>query len=617
VPYRPDIDGLRAVAVLSVIAFHLGVTRLSGGFTGVDVFFVISGFLITGLLTRELRNGTFSLIDFYRRRARRILPALVTVLLTTSAACVAVLFVPDLVEYRDSLLAATFFSSNVYFWQATDYFAAPAGEQPLLHTWSLAVEEQYYVLFPLLLMVVVRRRPDSLKPMLWLLTLVSFTISVVGARVDPGAAFYLLPSRAWELGVGALLAVGRPQSAAGRVTRHSASVVGGLFLLVGFLVIDEGMPFPGEVALLPVIGAAAVIWSGTDSIFGRLLSLGPVRATGLLSYSLYLWHWPVIVLYRALHPGPLSLPAKIMVAGLSAALAGASYLIVERPMRRLRLAGRRRLVAFVGTAVAASVVMAVGVGPAAAARPASKRVADVLAFLEPPPATAHAACFVYSGSAEGDFRPDQCLRRDPGRPNVLLLGDSHAASLWVGLQAAMPAVNVMQATASGCKPLLPLRGQPRCRSVIDTAISDLDAAGPVDEVVLVARWQYEDLARLPATISALRTHARSVVVIGPTSEYRIALPKLLAREQLAGRAGLAAQNLALGRFAVDAALGSAVERLKVEYVSQLTLICPKKACRTLTRSGIPMKFDYGHYTQAGSVEIGQQLAPGLLRQVGR
>jgi peptidoglycan/LPS O-acetylase OafA/YrhL len=610
------VDGLRAVAVLAVVAFHLGAHRVSGGFVGVDVFFVISGFLITGILTRELTEGRFSLLEFYRRRARRILPALFAMLTATSIAALFILFRPELANFRRSLLATTFFGSNIFFWRSSDYFAQPAAEQPLLHTWSLGVEEQYYVLFPLLLMFVFARHRKWLPQILWGITLASFAASVVLVRIDPGAAFYLLPTRAWELGVGALLAIGAVPPLRNRYAQHAVSLLGGALVLTGILVLTSSTPFPGEAALLPVVGAGALIHAGPNSIGGRLLSLRPMTFIGLISYSLYLWHWPLLVLYKADRPGPLGAHAKVALGLASLTLAVLSWLLIERPARRLRLRGSRRVLAFVAAVATACVALAVAIEPASAALPSNGRVTRVLSYLDKPVITTGRPCFIFTGVSSNSFRPDVCLAPVRDRPNFLLIGDSHAAALWPGLHAALPEVNLMQATASGCKPLLPLSGHARCTGVISAGLQMLEQHH-ISTVVVTARWQLTDLARLPATVAQLRHFADRVVVIGPTSEYSEALPKLLARGILTGQPGLAAANLDQRRFDVDAAFEATAARLGIDYVSQLALICPHRACAAYTDDGAPMKFDYGHYTAPGSLEAGRLLRPFLIPAAGK
>ncbi len=285
--YRPDIDGLRAVAVLAVVLYHAGVPGVAGGFVGVDVFFVISGFLITGILAHELDADRFSIVGFYDRRVRRILPALVLVVAASFVAGWILLSPAALRDFAGSAAATALFASNVWFWQTRDYFTQAAELLPLLHTWSLAVEEQFYIIFPLLLFALRRWSRATLTLVIAAGCTVSFFLSVLGVAWMPTATFYLLPTRAWELGIGALLAlVSLP--AASRPLREAGAALGLAAILASVALIDVTTPFPGAAALPACLGAVALIWAGGQgpTYAGALLSLPAVAFVGLISYSL-------------------------------------------------------------------------------------------------------------------------------------------------------------------------------------------------------------------------------------------------------------------------------------------------------------------------------------------
>ena len=327
--YRADIDGLRAVAVLSVMAFHYGVA-LPGGFTGVDVFFVISGFLITQQLAAEIAAGSFSILGFYDRRVRRIVPALLVMLTVTLFAGKLLLMPGDYKALGMSAATSAFGISNFFFLNHTGYFDRSADLMPLLHTWSLAVEEQFYVVWPplLLLMAAGRRRIDT-AAIIGAIVIVGFGASLVWLDVDPKAAFFMAAPRAWELAIGALLVFlpPLPRRLAG------ASVVGLLLVIVGFSQI-RASSFPGFAALLPCIGAALVVWpkqqpAGVDRWLGFLSPIG------LISYSLYLWHWPIWVLFRIYNNGgEPRVREAVALAAASMIIAFLSWRFVERPFRK-------------------------------------------------------------------------------------------------------------------------------------------------------------------------------------------------------------------------------------------------------------------------------------------
>jgi peptidoglycan/LPS O-acetylase OafA/YrhL len=294
--YRPDVDGLRAVAVLLVIASHFR-TRLTGGYIGVDVFFVISGYLISSVILSELDSGRFSILNFYERRIRRIFPAMLAMMAVTTF-LVYCFFVPVEVEgYARSLLAALFSSSNFLFWHEAGYFAAPSEFKPLLHTWSLAVEEQFYIFFPVFLILIRRFFPRRLKEAILCIAAVSLLAAVITMQHDATAAFFFAPLRAWELLIGTTISQHYVPAIRSAISRNIASAGGFLLILVPAIAYTSATPFPGLAAIPPCLGAALIIASGElgSSFVGRILSCRPVVFVGLISYSLYLWHWPILV----------------------------------------------------------------------------------------------------------------------------------------------------------------------------------------------------------------------------------------------------------------------------------------------------------------------------------
>lgn len=334
--YRADIDGLRAIAVLSVLAFHYGAP-IRGGFTGVDVFFVISGFLITRVLAAEISSGTFSVLSFYDRRMRRILPALLTMLAVVLLAGRLMLSPGDYVALAKSTAAAGFGVSNFFFHSHTGYFDQAADLMPLLHTWSLAVEEQFYVVWPLLLLLLAAAGSrTAVAATLAALVFVGCAGSIVYFHFDSKAAFYMALPRAWELALGALLVFLPPQR---RIAGEIAAVVGLILLGIGFS-LSPGK-FPGQYALYPCIGAALLIWPREQAtISGQMLGwLAPI---GLISYSLYLWHWPVWVYFRIyINSGQPAVGEAVALAAVSIVLAFLSYRYVEQPFRRKRWSAPR------------------------------------------------------------------------------------------------------------------------------------------------------------------------------------------------------------------------------------------------------------------------------------
>lgn len=344
--YRPDIDGLRAIAVLSVLLYHAGL-GFPGGFVGVDVFFVISGYLITSLILKDLHRGSFSMIEFWERRVRRILPALALVIIA-SLISGWFLFLPvDLRALGRSAVAQAFLSSNINFLLESGYFDQAAEIKPLLHTWSLAVEEQFYLLFPFLLVAVHRLSRASISRVILLLSLLSFALSIYCSYRYPAANFYLLPTRAWELLIGSYLAALPTQQQSPRRWSTESSSWGGLLaILAAVIFYDHTTRFPGLTALLPCVGTALIIWAGTttQTSLSRLLASPPFVFIGLISYSLYLWHWPILAFSRYVTTDPLPASYRALLLLASLVLAILSWKLIEIPFRQRRLLHTRPLI---------------------------------------------------------------------------------------------------------------------------------------------------------------------------------------------------------------------------------------------------------------------------------
>ncbi len=351
--YRPDIDGLRAIAVLAVIAFHFGIaTHWSrSGFIGVDVFFVLSGYLITQILLPTTTQPRF-LVSFYQRRVRRILPALVVVLAATTVAGLLLLLPSELAALGKHTFGGSFFIANLLYWNEAGYFDAAAVTKPLLHLWSLGIEEQFYLCWPLMLWFVIRRH---ISPV-WAVAgigLLSFAYSVGASTIDPTTAFYSPLSRAWELAAGAMIAIGpwRGTKLDTKHVRQLASWVGAVLLAVSLLTLSSDQPWPGLAAALPVAATSLLIFGGLEQgLISRTLSLKPLVWVGLISYPLYLWHWPLWSMYTVVLGHSAENVAKAALLAATFALAIATYFLIERPFRFGGLPGRKAVSLLAATA---------------------------------------------------------------------------------------------------------------------------------------------------------------------------------------------------------------------------------------------------------------------------
>lgn len=499
--YRADIDGLRAVAVLSVVAYHAHPGAAPGGFVGVDVFFVISGYLIAQIVQADVAAGRFTLMGFYERRVRRIAPALIAMLVVCTLVF-ALYFAPfDFKAYAQSVGATLAFASNVYFWLKSGYFDAGAQTKPLLHTWSLAVEEQYYLVFPLLVAALYRRGQGArLLPVLSALAVLSLAVAVVQLPLDPRGAFYLPASRAWELLAGALLACAGLQAPPSAAKRLALSIGSAGLVLAPVVLYDHEIAFPGLAALPPVLGAVGLIWAGSlpsgtpAPLPNRLLASAPLVGIGRVSYSMYLWHWPVVVGAQYLLLRPLRGPWELAVYGaVVALLAWASWRYVEQPFRDGALRAWRRPRLFAAAGVSAALLFGVAVAvhvlqglPGRIPEPARQYAA---AALDVNPR--RAACD--RPSPERVAAGDLCRLGldDEGEPDFLLFGDSFADALAPGFDrvARDTGRRGVSLTYSGC---VPFPGAPRnveaCERFVEGSLAYLAARPSIRRVVLVARW---------------------------------------------------------------------------------------------------------------------------------
>ena len=388
--HRDDIEGLRAVAIVPILLFHAGVSALAGGFVGVDIFFVISGYLITSIVLKDIAADKFSLASFYRRRIVRIFPALFAMLIVVLGWSAMRLLPVEFERLAHSAMAAMGFAANIYFWRISDYFSPDAELMPLLHTWSLGVEEQFYVVYPLFILLLMRWKPGALKPLLPALALGSLLLGWLVAMRSPIGAFYLFPTRAWELLLGASLAAGVFPRIAAPLARQGLALAGAGLIVAGVLLVRPGSAFPVPWALLPCVGTALLIGYGEASAIGRLLSFAPIRYVGRISYSVYLWHWPIIALYRT-ETGIALDPTETAILVLASLGAGAlSYHLVELPfMTRFRARGSSRRVVAVGLTAAAAAIGAVLVLTATAQSwrridPDVARIASYADYLQRP-----------------------------------------------------------------------------------------------------------------------------------------------------------------------------------------------------------------------------------------
>jgi peptidoglycan/LPS O-acetylase OafA/YrhL len=614
--HRRDIDGLRAVAVLPVVAYHVGIHAVPGGFIGVDIFFVISGFLITQVLIQDIHGDRFSLIRFYERRVRRILPALLAVLLLTFIVCARYSLPSELIDFSKSLIAAAASVSNIYFWRSGGYFAAPALTKPLLHTWSLAVEEQFYIFWPLLLWFGLRLFKRHLLAATIVIIVVSLAVSAVGAFTSPESTFYLVHTRAWELLLGGVLPLGAFARPIGPVWRNALAIAGLAVIIASVLAINSDMPFPGLLALPPCLGAFLIILAGRDgaSFAGRVLSWKPITFIGIISYSLYLWHWPLTVFqknYALLMTGGSDKSQKLVIIAWSLALASLSWKFIEQPFRvGSWRPSRPALFRYAGVGTGLMIVLG-AIAWSAGGFPAryTAQQLKIASYLDYDAGAMFrsGSCFIADNRSE-TFKPE-CLALDGSRSNYLLLGDSHAAELWAGLTSAYPKINFLQATAADCFPVTQHRlGEAsHCSHAIDDILHEFLAAHKVDMVLLSARWKADYIPEITATLDWFGRRHISVTLIGPTIVYDSPLPRLLLTGDRTHDMGLTDAHWDHTLIDFDRKLAKVAAEHGAGYISMIDLVCPEGSCPTTDAEGNPLISDREHFTLEGAKIVAHQM----------
>ena len=613
--YRPDVDGLRALAVLAVIAFHAFPGLAPGGFAGVDIFFVISGFLISGIILDALGQGRFSFADFYWRRVRRIFPALILVL----AACLAagwLILLPD--EFRRlgaHVAAGAAFVANLALWRETGYFDGAAELKPLLHLWSLGVEEQYYMVWPLLLYAL-RARPRLMLAMIVAVAAASFAANLWLTAKTDSAGFYLPFGRFWELMAGSLVAYGVHHRRLPAPRPDVMAVLGLALLGAALLLLRAERAFPGAWALLPVLGTVLLIWAGPGAWLNRrVLSHPGLVWIGLISYPLYLWHWPLLSFARIGGDGEPSVAGRLALCALSVLLAWLTYELVEKRIRSARAPSARRIAV-----------------PALAGAMALLGVAGMLALhqlLQPRSAAVPLLAEVSRATLDWDSRGDARIAGDTERA-VLLFGDSHMQQYLprirkIVAERSRPVRTVIFKTHNGCGPVpgveRPLR---RCSRFVDEAFR-LAHRPEVDTVVIAASWvgflarpvyRVGDPTATPIDVlapenawvlegfghalqSLTREGKRVVLVLssprGPAFDPKSFVRRAGMTLEANGRSGPVPRGQATERSAeIDARLKRIAGAAGAALIDPADWLCSPSHCPTADERGRPLFMDGSH-----------------------
>jgi peptidoglycan/LPS O-acetylase OafA/YrhL len=667
--YRKEIDGLRAVAVLAVIFYHAKLGLFAGGFVGVDIFFVISGYLITNILLVELREGRFSIAGFYERRARRIIPALTLMLLVCIPFAWMLLLPRDMASFAASLAGIVFFSSNIVFWRESGYFAADADLKPLLHTWSLALEEQYYLFFPIFLLLLWRLGRKRILVILSMLLLLSLALAEWGSRAKPSATFFLLPTRGWELLVGGLVAIylsEKPPRNNASWPSEIAGFSGMIMIAIAIFAFDDSTPFPGLFALLPTVGAALVIlFASVRGLTGRFLSSKPMVMIGLISYSAYLWHQPLFSFSRHWREQEPDAWAVVLLILLCFVLAYLSWRYVENPFRNRQCFSR-------GQIFSMSLIASATLG-----------IFGVLGMTSDGFPGRYDARFVRILDASDDINPRRstclngndvvrdlslsCVLGNPDRIVGALLGDSHADAISFPLEQSLlqADIGLRSLTYQACPPVLGVyrvnRPDMKCEEINESVFRYIEANGDIRTVVLVARWTafleasrfdnqeggveggeppvfdiVEQAAKMqnpPAsrrhliadryreTIQKYQAAGKRVILIYPIPEAGFDVPKTMARRFLESKGQREQEQELSTSYAVFvarnqdtfAALDAIPSSQWLVRVKPSEILCNKYVNERCSASldGVPLYYDDDHLSNSGAELVVPEIMEAL------
>ncbi|MCE8015918.1 acyltransferase [Halomonas sp. MCCC 1A17488] len=613
--YKPDIDGLRAIAVLAVVLYHLDIEFIQGGFVGVDVFFVISGYLITSIIKGRLEEGVFSLKDFFARRIRRLFPALFFTIAISFVVGVFLLPPPAMERFSGSIISSLFSFSNIFFWSGSGYFDTEAISKPLLHTWSLSVEEQFYLVWPMLLIILCKYLPRHAVLILVVLGGVSLVAAQWMVTKSQPTAFFWMPFRMYEFCIGGMLAWLKIRQNNNGMRSEATLALGLSLILYSFFAFDEETVFPGVSALLPCLGTALVISAGGSQHLGRVLRNKVLVGLGLISYSTYLVHWPIIVLYKYYSVAAFSMFEVVVLLAFSFVVGYLMYRFVETPFRF----GTHHTTQGKQGAMVAVAAICLTVIPAATAWSNGGwtwRVDGEIQKALENAATWRSSrhdyfrnknCFVSGNNDEfmTAFDFDKCESGGEG-VGALLLGDSMAAYSWWGISQNNPGINLLMNTATGCRPLVGY-GSASCKIRNDRIF--LDGIIPdVEIVILQSHWKENQLESIEETISFFKELGYEVVLVGPTLRFPDELPNLVSGFSMRSSSLSAVSSLVEESrvFYLDDELRQVAERSGADYFSILDVLCEERSpenCQIMLEGGHLITNDRWHFSNISSTYV--------------
>ncbi|MDB2475074.1 acyltransferase [Amylibacter sp.] len=651
--YRAEIDGLRALAVVPVILFHAGFELFSGGFVGVDVFFVISGYLITTILIEDLENQRFSLVNFYERRARQILPALFFVILVCIPFAWMWMLPNQMKDFSQSLVAVSLFASNVLFWRESGYFDAAAEEKPLLHTWSLAVEEQYYVLFPIFLFLAWRYGKNRVFWMIVVMASISLLLSEWGWRNNEIANFYLAPTRAWELFAGSISAFIVQKN--GVQKNNSLALLGLAAIIFSIFFYDETTPFPSVYALVPVLGVVLlVLYADKTTFVAKLLSTKGFVGVGLISYSAYLWHQPLFAFARIRsleHPSPILM---LSLSAISILLAYCSWRYIEKPFRGKLILQRQAV--FLMSFVALIITFTIGMF-GHFSNGYSYRMNNIPGWtsLQAIPVVETTHCHNAGRRTLTQLQANDYCILGNGELNTAIIGDSHAGALFDAAENYLETRNISAIAVSGgfCAPLLNgFSARNDCVEIIKEAFLFAINHETIDTIIIAAEWAnytsgYRDnltpelwqddegKAETPSdnvaifarsfskTFSVLSETGKRIIIFHPVPEFNQFAYDFIGQSVMLNHAESLSEAVSL---IPSITLQEYYERNKdvlevfemhsspnIDYINVIEIFCDTELCRQYDETGSVLYSDSNHVNLRGANKIISYLPDSLER----
>ncbi len=627
--YYKEIDGLRALAVLAVILYHLDFSFVPGGFVGVDIFFVISGFLITGSIRSDIKNGNFTIPNFYRRRVRRIIPALFFVVMALIPFAYYLLLPEDFVEFLKSVFSVSTFTSNFFFWKYSDYFSVAAELKPLLHTWSLGIEEQFYIVFPVFMLLTRKMTDRNIVLLLLVFSIASFVTGMPAIGLsDPVATFYLPLTRFWELLAGALLAITLHRiPRKGVVLDNLLSMAGLTLIIASIALLDRSGAFSGFTVLYTVLGTALIIYAARGgTLLSAVLTSHPVVYTGLISYSLYLWHWPIIALVKSSMTGELGLWMKLSILALAFVLSAFSYTFVEQPFRRAQRL--REFLQIKAGIVALASLSVISGGALYAMGPVETGQQDVYDQL----------CF-YKGK-ETLKSTERCSFGTLDTDKIFLLyGDSHSNALFPAFQkfASENGYRGIVARSGGCAPVFGVFrldgiGADGCTGKFSENVRAFLHANRanIDMIYMVSRWMLyqtgwvmdgrlqkathylsdsETTSVLPSDSARVLKRALlrtvdeltngleiPVTILEPVPDLPTHIKKLTHK--------VSKQAYMEKRASIDRIFRTFKKNPRVHIIDPADILCATEYCRTYADDGFtPLYVDDNHLTREGALLV--------------